>query len=66
MKLLTFIAQFVRALLISRWDLALENMALRQQLGVLKLKKPRPRLRGSDRIFWILLHRLWLKRTFRT
>ncbi len=42
-----------------RLHLALENMALRQQLGVLKLKKPRPKLRESDRILWMLLHRLW-------
>jgi putative transposase len=32
---------------------------LRQQLGVLKRKKPRPRLRMQDRMFWILFRRLW-------
>ena len=32
----------MRALVGSRHDLALENMALRQQVGVLKAKRPRP------------------------
>jgi hypothetical protein len=43
----------------SRYNLSLEILALRQQLGVLKRKQPRPRLRFHDRIFWILLRRLW-------
>ena len=43
----------------SRYNLGLEILALRQQLGVLKRKKPRPRLRVQDRMFWVLLRRLW-------
>jgi putative transposase len=43
----------------SRHDLGLEVIALRQQLGVLKRKNPRPRLHGWDRLFWIVLRRLW-------
>jgi putative transposase len=43
----------------SRYNLGLEILALRQQLGVLKRKQPRPRLRIQDRVFWILLRRLW-------
>ncbi len=43
----------------SRYNLSLEILALRQQLGVLKRKQPRPRLRMQNRIFWILLRRLW-------
>src|SRR5919109_4899758 len=43
----------------SRYNLALEILALRQQLGVLKRKQPHPRLRIEDRIFWTLLRRLW-------
>ena len=43
----------------SRRDLALENLALRQQLGVLKQKHPHPRLAASDRLFWVVLRRLW-------
>jgi hypothetical protein len=39
--------------------LVLENLALRDQLAVLHRTAPRPRLRPSDRLFWILLARLW-------
>jgi len=52
---LTRLSAFFR----SRYNLGLEILALRQQLGVLKRKHPRPRLRIQDRIFWILLRRLW-------
>ena len=34
-------------------------LALRQQLGVLKRKRSRPRLDASDRLFWVLLLQLW-------
>src|ERR1700758_155144 len=40
-------------------DIALENLALRQQLAVFKRKCPRPRLRGIDRFFWVWLSRSW-------
>ena len=40
-------------------DLALENLAPRQQLAVWKARQPRPRLTEMDRIFWVLLSRLW-------
>jgi hypothetical protein len=43
----------------SRRDLLLENLALRQQLGVLKRKHPQPRLAASDRLFWVVLRQLW-------
>jgi putative transposase len=39
--------------------LALENLALRQQLAVYKRIVTRPELRGSNRLFWICLSRLW-------
>ena len=52
---LTFFNAFIR----SRYSLGLEILALRQQLGVLKRKRPHARLRTRDRIFWILLRRLW-------
>jgi len=38
-----------------RSDLALENLALRQQLAVLNRTHRRPRIRQSDRLFWMLL-----------
>jgi putative transposase len=47
------------ALVRSRYNLGLEILALRQQLGILKRKVPRPRLQPRDRAFWILLRRLW-------
>ena len=43
----------------SRRDLMLENLALRQQLGVLKRKHPQLRFGASDRLFWAILRRLW-------
>ena len=39
--------------------LVLENLALRHQLAVLQRSAPRPRLRPSDRVLWVLLSRLW-------
>lgn len=39
--------------------LALENLALRQQLAIYQRTTPHPRLRRSDRLFWIGLSRLW-------
>ncbi len=45
--------------LLDRRSLALENLALRQQLAVLRRQAPRPRLRPSDRLFWVALARLW-------
>lgn len=43
----------------SRRDLQLENLALRQQLAVLGRKHSQPRFAASDRLFWVLLRRLW-------
>ncbi len=40
-------------------ELALENLALRQQLGVLRRSVKRPRLSNADRVFWVLLRRWW-------
>lgn len=47
------------ALFRSRADLVIEILALRQQLAILKTKKPRPRIAAADRGFWILLRRWW-------
>jgi hypothetical protein len=33
-------------------ELALENLALRQQLAILKRERPHARLRRRDRLFW--------------
>src|SRR5919204_2897121 len=49
----------LRSSLRTHRELALENLALRQQLAVWKAREPRPRLTEMDRIFWVLLSRLW-------
>ena len=43
----------------SRGDLAVENLVLRQQLAVLIAAHPRPSLRDTDRLFWVLVSRVW-------
>ena len=45
----------IRSLFASKADLALEVLALRQQLAVYKRKQPRPRLTDMDRAFWTVL-----------
>jgi hypothetical protein len=40
-------------------QLALENLALRQQLAVYKRTTTRPKLRRTDRLFWVWLARVW-------
>jgi hypothetical protein len=49
----------ITAALRERRDLALENLALRQQLGVLKRRSGVPRLKKGDRVFWLVLSRIW-------
>jgi len=41
-----------------RTDLALEILALRQQVAVLKRKRPNPKLNRMDRLFWTALRRV--------
>ncbi len=53
----------IRAFLRSRGDTALEVLALRQQIEVLKRKRPRPRLNRLDRLFWTTLRELWSRWT---
>jgi hypothetical protein len=43
----------------SRSDTALEILALRQQVAVLKRKRPRPNLNSLDRLFWTFLRCSW-------
>jgi len=53
--ILLFLLSFFR----SRYHLGLEILALRQQLGVLNRKRPHPRFKRIDRLFWVLLRHLW-------
>ena len=43
----------------SRLDLSLEVLALRQQVAMLKRKRPRPLVNRLDRLFWIMLRMVW-------
>jgi putative transposase len=58
MEVLRWLGILISAAVRRRRDLALENLALRQQLAVLK-RKGVPRLRKKDRLFWVVLSRLW-------
>ena len=49
----------LRALLLDRSRLALENLELRQQLAVYHRSITRPVINNRDWIFWILLARAW-------
>lgn len=57
--LLVVIWAVVLSLTAQRRQLLLENLALRQQLAVFKRTCPRPRLRATDKVFWLTLSRLW-------
>src|SRR6516225_588790 len=58
-RMTTLILTGLLRVLTTRRALVLENLALRHQLGVLQRTAPRPRLRAPDRVFWVLLARLW-------
>ena len=60
--LLSFLVA-IRVFFRSRGDTALEVLALRQQVAVLKRKRPRPRLNRWDRLFWTALRQCWSRWT---
>lgn len=53
------ILALIRALFRDRCSLALEILALRQQLAILQRSVKRPKLRPRDRLFWVVLRRCW-------
>jgi putative transposase len=57
--LLTALLTFLMTLLRSRLALQLEIVALRHQVAVYQRSGSRPRLRATDRLFWVWLSRLW-------
>jgi transposase InsO family protein len=61
LEIIWLIFGFLGSWLRSQNSLALENLALRQQLATFKLKHPRPRISCLDRGFWVLLRRIWSK-----
>jgi len=50
-RILAAVLHAIRSLLRSRVELSIENAALRQQLAILKKRRPRPQLHRSDRLF---------------
>ncbi len=46
-----------------RASLVVKNLALRQQLSILRRATPRPRLRPVDRAFWVVLSHTWSRWT---
>jgi putative transposase len=58
--LLSALVSTLGSLFRSRAALELENLALRHQIGVLKRSaRKRPKLTPADRLFWMLLSRVW-------
>jgi hypothetical protein len=57
--LVALLVWLLRATFVSRGSLALENLALRQQLATYARKQERPRLNRGDRAFWVALRRVW-------
>jgi len=53
------IVSSLKTLVVVRFHLALENLALHQQLAVLEQSGKRPNLRPRDRVFWVLLSAIW-------
>jgi putative transposase len=60
-RLLVCLLAAARSLLKAQRELALENLALRHQIGVLKRRvgKRRPQLNSWDRGLWVVLSRIW-------
>jgi len=61
MEALILLFSFLKSGLKNQTELALENLALRQQLAILKRNHPRARLKKGDRLFWACLSYFWQK-----
>jgi putative transposase len=59
MGLFNFLRIIINMVFEDRVTLAAENLALRQQLAVLRRTVKRPRIRQRDRIVWVWLSRFW-------
>ncbi len=57
--LVSHLVDLLRTMAMDRTRLAMENVALRQQLTVLKRSVKRARIEDSDRVFWILVRKLF-------
>ena len=56
---LFLLVSFLQSGFRNRTELALENLALRQQLAILKRERRHARLRRRDRLFWVSLSAIW-------
>ena len=59
LSLMRILLDMVSAIARSRANLAIENIALRQQVAALKRERPRPSLTDMDRLFWVALRERW-------
>jgi hypothetical protein len=59
LRLLYALLATARSSLRLQRELALENLALRQQLAIVRRKTKRPKLSKADRAFWVVLCGLW-------
>ena len=57
--LLALLVWILRATLVTRSSLVLENFALRQQLATYARTQKRPRLKAEERAFSVALSRVW-------
>ena len=61
LHLITASLAAIRVFFRSRVNTSLEVLALRQQVAVLKRKRPRPSLNRFDRFFWTTLRYIWAR-----
>src|SRR5437899_205720 len=61
MSLVLALLGAARAALRTHADLALENLALRQQLALLRRRSKRPRFSPLARVFWVWLSQRWVR-----
>ncbi len=57
--LVSLVVRAISAMCRSRGNLVIENLALRQQIAVLRKERPRPLLNNVDRAFWLALRTAW-------
>jgi transposase InsO family protein len=53
------IFEFLKLIFRSKQGIVLENLALRQQLAVQQRSVKRPKIKNTDRIFWVWLSKIW-------
>ncbi len=56
---LRLILRKIVSALCERWDLVLENVALRHQIVVLERSGRRPQFTNADRLVWVFLSTVW-------